>query len=414
MRKCTNDYQRLWASTIYDGINDGIFIGFRWKAACLLACETIHHNRAVARLGGDEFVVMLEDLSKDDLEAATQAETVGEKIRSSLSQSYRLQGNDHHCTPSLGITLFGGPQQEKNTEPLKRAELAMYQAKSVGRNAVRFFDPEMQAKVSERAAMELSMRESLLVGDFQLYYQPQVVGEGRTTGAEALVRWLHPKKGLVSPGDFIPLAEDTGLILPLGQWVMDTACVQLAKWATCANFAHLTLSVNVSARQFRHKNFVSNVLATLSRTGANPQQLKLELTESLLVEDVEGIISKMTALRAHGVGFSLDDFGTGYSSLSYLKRLPLDQLKIDQGFVKNILSDPNDSAIAKMVIALADSLGLMVIAEGVEIEAQRDFLARHGCHAYQGFLFSRPLPIELFEGIVRSTSPGRIDRFVPN
>ncbi|MCF8167384.1 MAG: PAS domain S-box protein [Rhodoferax sp.] len=366
----------------------------------LTAC--IRDGDTVARLGGDEFVVMLEDLSKDDLEAATQAETVGEKIRIALSQPYLLQGNDHHCTPSIGITLFGGHQQEKNTEPLKRAELAMYQAKSAGRNAVRFFDPDMQAKVTERAAMELDLRESLLAGDFQLYYQPQLVGQGRMTGAEALVRWLHPKKGLVSPCEFIPLAEDTGLILPLGQWVLDTACAQLAKWATCTELAQLTVSVNVSARQFHHKEFVSNVLATISRTGANPRQLKLELTESLLVEDVEGIISKMTSLRAHGVGFSLDDFGTGYSSLSYLKRLPLDQLKIDQGFVKNILSDPNDSAIAKMVIALADSLGLMVIAEGVEIEAQRDFLARHGCHAYQGFLFSRPLPIDMFEALAKA------------
>jgi diguanylate cyclase (GGDEF)-like protein len=368
----------------------------------LTAC--IRDGDTVARLGGDEFVVMLEDLSKDELEAATQAETVGEKIRIALSQPYLLQGNDHHCTPSIGITLFGGHQQEKNTEPLKRAELAMYQAKSAGRNAVRFFDPDMQAKVTERAAMELDLRESLLAGDFQLYYQPQLVGQGRLTGAEALVRWLHPKKGLVSPCEFIPLAEDTGLILPLGQWVLDTACAQLAKWATFTELAQLTVSVNVSARQFHHKEFVSNVLATVSRTGANPRQLKLELTESLLVEDVEGIISKMTALRAHGVGFSLDDFGTGYSSLSYLKRLPLDQLKIDQGFVKNILSDPNDSAIAKMVIALADSLGLMVIAEGVEIEAQRDFLARHGCHAYQGYLFSRPLPLEQFEVLAKTAA----------
>ena len=222
------------------------------------------------------------------------------------------------------------------------------------------------------------------------------------TGAEALVRWQHPQKGLVFPGDFITLAEESGLILPLGQWVMETACVQLAKWATCADMAHLTLAVNVSARQFHHKDFVSHVLATLHRTAANPRNLKLELTESLLVEDVEGIIAKMAELRACGVGFSLDDFGTGYSSLSYLKRLPLDQLKIDQSFVRNILNDPNDAAIAKMVIALADSLGLMVIAEGVEIEAQRDFLARQGCHAYQGYLFSRPLPIDVFEVFVRS------------
>ncbi len=366
----------------------------------LTAC--IREGDTVARWGGDEFIVMLDDLSKDDLEAATQAEVVSEKILSSLNQPYRLLDNDHHSSPSIGITIFGGQPQEQVSEPLKRAELAMYQAKAAGRNTARFFEPQMQAKVTARAAMELAMRESLLKGDFRLYYQPQVVGEGRMTGAEALVRWQHPQKGLVSPGDFITLAEESGLILPLGQWVMEAACAQLAKWATCADMAHLTVAVNVSARQFHHKDFVSNVLATLHRTAANPRNLKLELTESLLVEDVEGIIAKMAALRAYGVGFSLDDFGTGYSSLSYLKRLPLDQLKIDQSFVRNILNDPNDAAIAKMVIALADSLGLMVIAEGVEIEAQRDFLARQGCHAYQGYLFSRPLPIDVFEVFVRS------------
>jgi diguanylate cyclase (GGDEF)-like protein/PAS domain S-box-containing protein len=366
----------------------------------LTAC--IREGDTVARLGGDEFIVMLDDLGKDDLEAATRAEFVSEKILGSLNQPYRLMGNDHHSSPSIGITIFGGQPLEQVSEPVKRAELAMYQAKAAGRNMARFFEPQMQAKVTARAAMELAMRESLVKGDFRLFYQPQVVGEGTVTGAEALVRWQHPQEGLVSPGDFIPLAEETGLILPLGQWVMETACIQLARWATCAATARLTLAVNVSARQFHHKDFVDNVLATLNRTAANPRNLKLELTESLLVDDVEGIISKMAALRAYGVGFSLDDFGTGYSSLSYLKRLPLDQLKIDQSFVRNILNDPNDAAIAKMVIALADSLGLMVIAEGVELETQRVFLAHQGCPAYQGYLFSRPLPLDVFEAFIRS------------
>ncbi|MDO8252073.1 MAG: EAL domain-containing protein, partial [Rhodoferax sp.] len=349
----------------------------------------VHEGDTVARLGGDEFVVMLENLSEHPEEAATQAETLGKKILASLKQSYSLAGYEHHSTASIGITLFAD-QQETIEDLLKRADLAMYQAKAAGRNTLRFFDPEMQAVVTSRAALESGLRKAITSDQFLLYYQAQVDGQGRQTGCEALVRWQHPERGLVSPAEFIPLAEDTGLILPLGHWVLESACIQLAKWATQAEMSHLTVAINVSARQFRQADFVSQVLTVLDSTGANPQRLKLELTESLLIGDVEDIIAKMTALKAHGVGFSLDDFGTGYSSLSYLKRLPLDQLKIDQGFVRDILIDPNDAAIAKMVIALGDSLGLAVIAEGVETEAQRDFLASQGCHAYQGYLFSRP------------------------
>jgi EAL domain-containing protein (putative c-di-GMP-specific phosphodiesterase class I) len=284
---------------------------------------------------------------------------------------------------------------------LKRTDLAMFQAKAAGRNTLRFFDPEMQTVVTTRAALEADLREAILKAQFLLHYQAQVVGEGRVTGAEVLLRWQHPQRGLVSPLEFIPLAEDTGLILPLGHWVLENACTQLALWATRPEMAHLTVAVNVSVRQFHHRDFVDQVLAVLDSTGANPKRLKLELTESLLVDDVEGVIAKMSTLKARGVGFSLDDFGTGYSSLSYLKRLPLDQLKIDQSFVRTILTDPNDAAIAKMVVALADSMGLAVIAEGVEIEAQRDFLARQGCHAYQGYLFSRPLPLAEFEALAK-------------
>jgi EAL domain-containing protein (putative c-di-GMP-specific phosphodiesterase class I) len=273
----------------------------------------------------------------------------------------------------------------------------MYQAKVVGRNSIRFFDPQMQDKISARATLENDLRDAIANAQFELYYQAQVVGEGRLTGVEALVRWRHPQRGLVSPAQFIPLAEESGLILPLGQWVLEVACSQLATWALQPAMAHLTVAVNVSARQFHQVNFVAVVQDVLKRTGANPKRLKLELTESLLVDDVQATIAKMNALKLDGVGFSLDDFGTGYSSLSYLKRLPLDQLKIDQGFVRNILTDPNDVAIAKMVIVLAESMGLAVIAEGVELAAQRDVLARHGCHAYQGYLFSRPLPIAEFE-----------------
>jgi len=278
----------------------------------------------------------------------------------------------------------------------------MFQAKAAGRNTLRFFDARMQTEVSAHAALEADLREAVQQQQFLLHYQPQVVGAGRITGVEALVRWQHPQRGLVSPAEFIPLAEESGLILPIGQWVLETACSQLAVWAQQPELAHLTMAVNVSARQFKQRDFVDQVQGTLARTQANPQRLKLELTESMLVEDVEAIIAKMGDLKARGVTFSLDDFGTGYSSLAYLKRLPLDQLKIDQGFVRNIVTDANDAAIARMVVALAESLGLVVIAEGVELQAQAEFLAHLGCHAYQGYLFSKPLPVADFEAFARS------------
>ena len=364
----------------------------------LVTC--VREGDTVARLGGDEFVVMLEDLSEFQEDAAKQGEAVGEKIIATLNQPYLLAGYENRSTPSIGLTLFSG-HHNSIEELMKQADLAMYQSKTAGRNTLRFFDPQMQAAVSDRAAMEVDMRNALSQQQFMLYYQPQVVGDGRMTGAEALLRWQHPRRGLVSPLEFIPIAEETGLILPLGRWVLETACTQLAIWAAQPHMAHLSLAVNVSAKQLHQANFVDEVLAVLDSSGANPQRLKLELTESLLVSDVENTIVKMTALKARGVGFSLDDFGTGYSSLSYLKRLPLDQLKIDQGFVRDILIDPNDAAISKMVIALAESLGLTVIAEGVEIQAQKDFLASRGCYTYQGYLFSRPLPLHKFEALVK-------------
>lgn len=354
----------------------------------------------VARLGGDEFVVMLEGLSEDAIEAATQAEAVGEKILDTLNQGYTLAGIEHRSTPSIGITLFG-EHPETIDEPLKRADLAMYQAKAAGRNTLQFFDPQMQAVVAAHVAMEEGLREAIAKDQFLIYYQVQVMGEGQLTGAEALVRWKHPERGMVPPAEFIPLAEETGLILPLGQWVLNTSCAQLAVWANDPAMEHLTLAVNVSPRQFHQRDFVEQVQAALKRTGANPRRLKLELTEGLLVSNVEDVIAKMRVLKQQGVGFSLDDFGTGFSSLSYLKRLPLDQLKIDQGFVRDILIDPNDAAIARMVIVLAQSLGLAVIAEGVETQEHRDYLASQGCHAYQGYLFSRPLPLLEFEAFVK-------------
>ncbi|MEO6292850.1 MAG: EAL domain-containing protein [Burkholderiaceae bacterium] len=388
------DHFKVLNDTLGHGMGDQLL---QQVAQRLVVC--LREGDTVARLGGDEFVVMLEGLSENREEAATQTKTVGEKILATLSQPYLLAGYDIRSTPSMGITLFSG-HQTAIEELLKQADLAMYQAKAVGRNTLRFFDPEMQAVATHHATMEADLREALRQQQFILYYQPQVAGDGRLTGAEALVRWLHPQRGLVSPAAFIPLAEETGLILPLGHWVLETACAQLATWAVQPDTTDLTLAVNVSASQLHQADFVDQVLAVLARTGANPHRLKLELTESLLVSHVEKTIVKMTALKAHGVGFSLDDFGTGYSSLSYLKRLPLDQLKIDQSFIKDILIDPNDAAIARMVIVLAESLGLPVIGEGVETEAQRDFLANLGCHAYQGYLFGRPLPLDEFEAFV--------------
>ena len=357
----------------------------------------IREGDTLARLGSDEFVVMLEDLSEDINEAVIQAETVGQNILSTFLPDFTLDDGTHHATSSIGMTLFGGALNESSEQPLKRAELAMFQAKAAGRNVLRFFEAHMQAEVSARARLETDLHEAVLKQQFLLHYQPQVVGAGRMTGVEALVRWQHPQRGMVSPAEFIPLAEENNLILAIGQWVLETACTQLAAWAADPALSHLTIAVNVSARQFRQQNFVDSVLATLARTQANPKRLKLELTESMLVDDVEGIIIKMGELKARGVTFSLDDFGTGYSSLAYLKRLPLDQLKIDQGFVRNIVTDSNDAAIAKMVVALGESMGLSVIAEGVELQAQADFLAHLGCHAYQGYLFSKPLPLAALE-----------------
>jgi diguanylate cyclase (GGDEF)-like protein/PAS domain S-box-containing protein len=362
----------------------------------LSAC--IRDGDTVARLGGDEFVVMLERLSDNTLSAATYAESVGEKILLTLNRTYQLSGCEHHSAASIGITLFGGGPQESIDEPLKRADLAMYQAKAAGRNTMRFFDPQMQAVVSARAALDTALRDAVQQEQFFLLYQAQVDRLGRLIGVEALVRWQHPQRGLVSPGEFIPQAEETGLILPLGQWVLEAACTQLAAWATQPSMAHLTVAVNVSARQFHQADFVARVLAALQHTGANPQRLKLELTESLLVAHIDDVIAKMCALKAHGVGFSLDDFGTGYSSLSYLKQLPLDQLKIDQSFVRDLLTDTNDAVIARTIVALGHSLGLKVIAEGVETAEQRDLLAGLACDAYQGYYFGRPvLALELLK-----------------
>lgn len=350
----------------------------------------------VARLGGDEFVVVLQNLGTDPTEAADQARMLGDMLRARLAQPYDLQGHEHHCSASIGITLLHG-QRTTVDEILKQADMAMYRAKDAGRNTLRFFDPDMQQAVNRRATLEAELHNGLKQGQFLLLYQPQVDETGRIQGAEALVRWRHPEHGMVPPGEFIALAEDTGLIVPLGLWVMETALRQQAQWRNVPALAHLTVAINVSARQFHQDDFVTQVLNLLHTTGADPTHIKLELTESLLLKNVDSVITTMRALRAYGLGFSLDDFGTGYSSLSYLKRLPLDQIKIDQGFVRDALVDPNDAAIARSIIALAGSLGLSVIAEGVETEAHHQFLLYHGCKAFQGYFFGRPLAQAEFE-----------------
>ena len=360
----------------------------------------LREGDTVARLGGDEFVVILEGLNAEAEQAAIEAEAVGQKIRASLNEPYLLNGVEYHSSCSIGIGLFHDHEVTVD-ELLKRADMAMYEAKNSGRDMLRFFDPVMQTRVEERSMLEADLRRAITGQDqFLLYYQVQVDLAGGWVGAEALVRWRHPERGLVSPVDFIPLAEESGLILPLGHWVLTAACRQLADWAMRPETAHLTLAVNISAKQFRLPTFVEMVCALVDEFGVNPENLKLEITESMLLDDVDDIVAKMMALKERGIAFSLDDFGTGYSSLSYLKRLPLCQLKIDQSFVNDVLDDPNDAAIIKAIIALAQSMNLAVIAEGVETEAQRMFLELNGCHAFQGYLFSRPIPVAEFEQLI--------------
>ena len=380
-------------------------------SARLLECVREHDT--VARFGGDEFVISLIDLDADAEAARCKAILVGDKILETMRLPIRLgESHDHHGSCSIGITLLD-KGEDTIDDLLKRADLAMYRAKASGRNTLQVFAPDMQVAVNVRAESEIDLRRAILQSEFLLHYQPQLDQAGVVIGAEALVRWQHPVRGLVSPLEFIFLAEETGQIHALGKWVLESACAQLARWtAGAANFpaatkrtlATLTVAVNVSVQQFRHPDFVDLVLHAVNANAIDPRRLKLELTESLLVDDVEATIAKMLLLKAKGIDFALDDFGTGYSSLSYLKRLPLSQLKIDQSFVRDVLTDPNDAAIARTIVALAQSLGLSVIAEGVETLAQRDFLAQHGCTTYQGYLFSRPLSVTAFEAFVQSTT----------
>ena len=357
----------------------------------------------VARLGGDEFVVLLESLSKETLEAAAQAEGIGEKILACLNQPYFLGKHEHHNTPSIGITLFN--ELEHAVEDLfKQADLAMYQAKKSGRNTLRFFDPKMQELINARSTIELELRKAIENNEFKLYYQIQINNDNQPVGAEALIRWNHPEIGMVPSIQFIPLAEESGQIIDIGHWVLETACAQLKTWQLNEITQHLILSINVSAKQFHQENFVSEVKETLLRHDVKPNLLNLELTESFLLEKIDETIITMNALGAIGVQISLDDFGTGYSSLQYLKLLPLNQLKIDQSFVRDIAIDDSDKAIVRTIIAMAHSLNLDVIAEGVETDEQKRFLDSAGCKHFQGYLFSKPIPIDEFDVLLNRVS----------
>lgn len=363
----------------------------------LSAC--VREGDTVARLGGDEFVIVLEDLSEQILLAAPQIEVIGEKLLASLIQPYRLAGNEQHSSSSIGATLFHGHDLTVD-ELLKQADIAMYEAKKAGRSALRFFDPQMQANITARVLLETELRKALENNQFQLYYQIQVDSRPRAIGAEALIRWMHPRLGVVSPLVFIPLAEETGMILPIGSWVLETACAQLKAWEGRPDTRGLQLAINVSALQFRQVDFVEQVCAALRQSAISPDRLKLELTESLVLADIDDTVNKMNSLREIGVHFSMDDFGTGYSSLSSLKKLPLTQLKIDQSFVRDVTTDQDDAVIVQTIIAMARNLGIDVIAEGVETEEQRAFLEANDCSVFQGYLFSKPVPLDAFEALL--------------
>jgi diguanylate cyclase (GGDEF)-like protein/PAS domain S-box-containing protein len=363
--------------------------------------QCVREGDTVARLGGDEYVVILEELSNQEIEAARQTEVIGNNILAELNKPYQLATYNYRCTSSMGITIFNSHDQTEE-ELLKHADIAMYQAKKEGRSMLKFFDPTMQQAIVARVSLENDLRSALENQEFKLYYQVQVDFLQQPIGVEALIRWQHPERGLVSPFDFIPVLEETGLIQHVGKWVLNTACAQIRAWQNNEHMRQLTIAVNVSAKQFRQTDFVSSVKTALEFYNISPKLLKLELTESLLLENIEETIITMSELKELGIMFSLDDFGTGYSSLQYLKRLPLYQLKIDQSFVRDITVDNNDQAIIRTIIAMAHMLDLNVIAEGVETLEQQQMLLSHGCTHYQGYLFGKPMPIEQLEKSLQS------------
>ena len=363
--------------------------------------QSVRETDTVARLGGDEFVVLLVDLARDSDGAVAQAQRLGEKLMAGLSHPYALGTHPYQGACSVGATLFGQGEHSA-AELLKQADIAMYAVKTQARgNGLCFFDPQMQALITQRAQLQADLRQALERSELVLHYQPQFALDGRMVGTEALLRWRHPTHGMVAPAEFIPMAEECGLIVPIGWWVLHSACEQLARWRGQTNHAHLSVSVNVSARQLRQSDFVELVAQAMRKNHVRPQRLKLELTESLVLDNVDDTVAKMLQLRQLGVQFSVDDFGTGYSSLAYLTRLPLHELKIDQSFVRNLGQRPTDDVIVQTIIGMASNLGLEVIAEGVETQEQKNFLARHGCCIYQGFLLGRPMPVAELEALVQ-------------
>ena len=367
--------------------------------------SSVREVDTVARIGGDEFVVLLENLNQELESATREAAQIAEKIRAALAEPYQLNQHEYHSSPSIGVYLYCGDGKDGDSvnDVLKRADMAMYQTKDAGRNGVRFFDPRMQRAVEERAALESDLRRALPDGRLRLFYQLQLDLEHRPVGAEALIRWEHPQRGMVSPAQFIPVAEGSALIIDIGLWVLDMACRQIAAWRDSEQTRNLVLAINISGQQFKQPDFVTQVAAAIGKHHIDPSRLKLELTESVALDDIDAVVEKMRALRNElGVTLSLDDFGTGYSSLSYLKRLPLDQIKIDQSFVRDLTIDSSDAVMVKTIIDMAKNFGLNVIAEGVETQAQFDFLKENGCMAFQGYLFSKPVPLEAFEVLLKS------------
>jgi diguanylate cyclase (GGDEF)-like protein/PAS domain S-box-containing protein len=352
----------------------------------------------VARVGGDEFVVVLDDLSVNIDEASYQANVIGKKLQQVLSIPFVIDDFVFNCGGSIGISIFG--QGDLAEDIIQQADMAMYQAKREGRNSLCFFDPVMKKAASDYLHLEQELAQAIALDQLQLFYQPQFNYQGEILGAEALLRWQHPERGLVEPNEFITMAEDSGLILPIGLWVLEKACHQISLWQSDPLLARLQVAINVSPRQFRDQHFVTNVIRIIRASGANAAQLKIELTESMLYE-VEVMRDKMAAVRELGVKFSLDDFGTGYSSLASLIKLPLDQIKIDRSFVSNMLSNDGDSVVVRTIISMANNLGVEVIAEGLETETEKDFLNARGCSLYQGYLLSPPLPSEAFEALIR-------------
>jgi diguanylate cyclase (GGDEF)-like protein/PAS domain S-box-containing protein len=368
-------------------------------AARLQGC--VREGDTVARLGGDEFVLLLKNLSEHKIEAATQIKLIGENILNTVGKIYQLETQSYQIGCSLGATLLD--DNELTTEKqIQQADIAMHQSKKAGGNTLSFFHPEMQEAINSRVLIENALKNAIKRKQFQLYYQIQVDSAYRPKGAEALIRWAHPERGLVPPMEFLPLAEENGQILPIGHWVLKEACAQLKIWEQNHLTSNLTLSVNVSARQFHQADFVDQVQTVVKHYGINPKRLKLELTESILLKNIEDVVESMNVLNEIGVRFSLDDFGTSYSSLQYLKKLPLAELKIDQSFVRDIELDSSDQVIVRTIIAMAHNLELNVIAEGVETEGQRELLINSGCNAFQGYLFGKPVLLSEFESLLQN------------